>query len=216
MSLLTEPPRVRLGWSPELDEAFAPHAEQGLVPARVTIQNRGLYVVSGDDGELEAEPTGRLRHDAGAGGALPAVGDWVVLRPPQGDGRATIAAVLPRRTKLSRKVAEREARGAGARRQRRRDLPGHVPQPRAQASAPRALPGHRLGERRLAGHPAHEERPRRRRRRASRRGRVDRVRRARPRPQLASPARASTSSRSTSRTTARASSSARPGWASRR
>jgi ribosome biogenesis GTPase len=73
----------------------------------VTIQNRGLYVVAGDDGELEAELTGRLRHEAGSG-ELPAVGDWVALRPPVGDGRASIAAVLPRRTKLSRKAAERE------------------------------------------------------------------------------------------------------------
>lgn len=107
MSLLIEPARVRLGWSPELEEAFAPHAEQGLVPARVTIQSRGLYLVTGDDGEREAEISGRLRHQA-AGGDLPAVGDWVALRLPPGNGRATIAAVLPRRTKLSRKVAERE------------------------------------------------------------------------------------------------------------
>jgi ribosome biogenesis GTPase / thiamine phosphate phosphatase len=108
LSLMTESPRVRLGWLPELDEAFAPHAEQGLVPARVTVQNRGLYLVAGDDGELEAEIAGRMRHEAGGGGELPAVGDWVALRPPQGDGRATIAAILPRRTKLSRKVPERE------------------------------------------------------------------------------------------------------------
>jgi ribosome biogenesis GTPase / thiamine phosphate phosphatase len=108
LSLMTESPRVRLGWVPELDEAFAPHAEQGFTPARVTVQNRGLYLVAGDEGELEAELTGRMRHDAGGGGELPAVGDWVALRPAQGDGRATIAAILPRRTKLSRKVPERE------------------------------------------------------------------------------------------------------------
>ena len=108
MSLLTHSPRARLGWSPELDEAFAPHAAEGLVPARVTVQNRGLYLVAGDEGELQAELTGRLHHEADGGGALPAVGDWVAIRPPQGDGRATIAAVLPRRTKLSRKVADRE------------------------------------------------------------------------------------------------------------
>ena len=108
MSLLTDSPRTRLGWSDELEHAFAPHADDGLVPARVTVQNRGLYLVAGDDGELQAEPTGRLRLAATNGGTLPAVGDWVAVRPPDGDGRATITAVLPRRTKLSRKVPERE------------------------------------------------------------------------------------------------------------
>jgi ribosome biogenesis GTPase / thiamine phosphate phosphatase len=108
LSLLTDSNRVRLGWSPEFDEAFAPHAASGLAPARVTVQNRGLYLAAGDDGELEAELTGRLRHEAAGGGDLPAVGDWVALRPSSGDGRATIAGVLPRRTKLSRKVPERE------------------------------------------------------------------------------------------------------------
>jgi ribosome biogenesis GTPase len=108
LTLLTDSPRARLGWSPELEQAFAPHAEEGLAPARVTIQNRGLYVVAGDNGESDAEITGRLRHEASGGGALPAVGDWVALRPSVGGGRATIVAILPRRTKLSRKVPERE------------------------------------------------------------------------------------------------------------
>jgi ribosome biogenesis GTPase len=105
---VTDSPRTRLGWSDELEQAFAPHAELGLVPGRVTVQNRGLYLVAGDDGELEAEIAGRMRHEAAGGGTLPAVGDWVALRRPHDDGRATIAEILPRRTKLSRKVPERE------------------------------------------------------------------------------------------------------------
>jgi ribosome biogenesis GTPase / thiamine phosphate phosphatase len=108
LSLMTDSPRTRLGWNRELEEAFAPHAAEDLIPARVTVQNRGLYLVAGDDGELEAEIAGRMRHEASGGGALPAVGDWVALRPPQADGRATIVAILPRRTKLSRKVPDRE------------------------------------------------------------------------------------------------------------
>jgi ribosome biogenesis GTPase / thiamine phosphate phosphatase len=108
LSIATDSQRVRLGWAPELDEAFAPHAELGLVSARVTVQHRGLYLVSGDHGELEAELAGRLRHEASGGDDLPAVGDWVALRVPPGSGRATIAAVLPRRTKISRKVPDRE------------------------------------------------------------------------------------------------------------
>jgi ribosome biogenesis GTPase len=46
-----------------------------------------------------------MRHDADGRGALPAVGDWVTLRPRPGDDRATIHDVLPRRTAFSRKVA---------------------------------------------------------------------------------------------------------------
>jgi ribosome biogenesis GTPase / thiamine phosphate phosphatase len=40
-----------------------------------------------------------LRHEAVAGKppGLPAVGDWVALRPRPGEVRATIEAVLPRR-----------------------------------------------------------------------------------------------------------------------
>jgi ribosome biogenesis GTPase / thiamine phosphate phosphatase len=106
LSLLTDSTLTRLGWSPELEQACAPHADEGLEPARVTVQNRGLYLVAGDGGEQEAEITGRLRHGAQGGGDLPAVGDWVALRPA--DGRAMIAAVLPRRSKVSRKVPERE------------------------------------------------------------------------------------------------------------
>jgi ribosome biogenesis GTPase / thiamine phosphate phosphatase len=108
LSLLTDSRLVRLGWSADLDETFTPHAAAGLTPARVTVQNRGLYLVADDAGEHEAEVAGRLRHDATGGADLPAVGDWVALRPPPGDGRATIAAILPRSAKLSRNVAGRE------------------------------------------------------------------------------------------------------------
>jgi ribosome biogenesis GTPase len=95
----------RLGWSPELEEAFLPHAERGLVPGRVAVQHRGAYGVYTGAGEVAAELAGRLRHDAGSAGDLPAAGDWVALEQPDGARRSRIRAVLPRRTKLSRKVA---------------------------------------------------------------------------------------------------------------
>jgi ribosome biogenesis GTPase len=90
---------ARLGWRDDLDEAFAPHAENGLVPGRVAVQHRGAYSVYTEAGEISAEISGRLRHEAVGAADLPASGDWVAL-----DG-STIQAVLPRRTKLSRKVA---------------------------------------------------------------------------------------------------------------
>ncbi len=96
-----------LGWTDFFAAALAPYAEQGFVPARIVAQ-RGLYQVSTGAAEHYAELAGKLRHGLkGPGGAsgFPAVGDWVALRPPIGDGRALIQAVLPRRSKFSRKVA---------------------------------------------------------------------------------------------------------------
>jgi ribosome biogenesis GTPase len=96
----------RLGWSPEFAEAFAPHAARGLVPGRIAVRHRGAYEIYTETGAVAAEVSGRLRHAAGGAGDLPAAGDWVALDP--GQTRAVVHAVLPRRTKLSRKVAWHE------------------------------------------------------------------------------------------------------------
>ncbi|HEV8579819.1 MAG TPA: ribosome small subunit-dependent GTPase A [Thermoanaerobaculia bacterium] len=96
-----------LGWDDFFAAAFPSLAEQGLVPARVVAQ-KGLFQVSTGEAEHYADLAGKLRHELkGPGGAsgYPAVGDWVALRPPTGDGRALIQAVLPRKSKFSRKVA---------------------------------------------------------------------------------------------------------------
>lgn len=98
-----------LGWIDFFAAAFAPFAEQGLVAARVVAQ-KGLFQVSTGEDEHFAELAGKLRHELdrpGGASGYPAVGDWVALRPPVGDGRALIQAVLPRRSKFSRKAAGR-------------------------------------------------------------------------------------------------------------
>ncbi len=93
-----------LGWTDSHTLDFEPHAAEGLVPARVAVQHRGVLIVLSELGELRAVTAGRLSHDA-ASGDLPAVGDWVAIAPRPEEGGATIQAVLPRRTKFSRKVA---------------------------------------------------------------------------------------------------------------
>jgi ribosome biogenesis GTPase / thiamine phosphate phosphatase len=96
-----------LGWSDFFAAAFAPWGQQGLVAARVVAQ-KGLYQISTGGAEHFADLAGRLRHELkGPGGAAgyPAVGDWVAVRPPTGEGRAMIQAVLPRKSRFSRKVA---------------------------------------------------------------------------------------------------------------
>ena len=93
-----------LGWSAEFEEAFAPYAGDGYLRARVAVQHRGAYVVCTETGDLHAEPSGRLRHEAEEGG-LPVAGDWVVIRPHEDGSAAIVHAVLPRRTAISRKAA---------------------------------------------------------------------------------------------------------------
>jgi len=95
---------LRLGWSPEDESAFRPYAEQDLSPGRIAVEHRGAYVVYTHASDLWAEVAGRMLHDADRG-ELPSVGDWVALRLRPNDDRATIHAVLPRRTAFSRREA---------------------------------------------------------------------------------------------------------------
>jgi ribosome biogenesis GTPase len=92
------------GWSDQLQRDFDSHAERGLIPGRVVVQQRGLYDVVTDLGELAAQISGKLAHEAGEAG-YPAVGDWVALAARPDEGAATIHAVLPRRTAFVRKAA---------------------------------------------------------------------------------------------------------------
>ena len=94
-----------LGWSESFAAAFEPHARQGLVPARVIREGRGVYGVATEDGELSAAAAGRLWHGE-EGGGQPAVGDWVALRlPTLPEEPGLIRAILPRKSKFSRKAA---------------------------------------------------------------------------------------------------------------
>jgi ribosome biogenesis GTPase len=104
LSVQQQPTLDALGWSPELAGAFEPHAREGLAPARVTAQHRGAYVLAAAEGELTGEPSGRLRHAVVEQADLPAVGDWVAIRPA-GKARAVIEAILPRRSAFVRRVA---------------------------------------------------------------------------------------------------------------
>ena len=52
---MSAPSLEALGWSAHFEEAFAPYAGDGFVPARVAVQHRGAYVVCAETGELTAE-----------------------------------------------------------------------------------------------------------------------------------------------------------------
>jgi ribosome biogenesis GTPase len=94
-----------LGWDDEWARLFAEHAPADAVPARVTIEFNHIYRVVGADGELQAQLSGRLRHQASGRHELAAVGDWVALRQTPQERTGLIDVVLPRRSKFSRKAA---------------------------------------------------------------------------------------------------------------
>ena len=92
------------GWNNRLAKDFAGYAAGGCYAGRVISVSREIYRVITAQGEFTAELAGKLRYRAGNRSELPAVGDWVALSIPPA-GRATIAGLLPRRSKFSRKAA---------------------------------------------------------------------------------------------------------------
>jgi len=90
------------GWSPALQHDFQSYADQGLVPARVIVQQRNLYRIITEGGEIEGRISGRFARDAEEGG-YPVTGDWVAVEM-KGDA-AVIAHVLPRTTAFTRMAA---------------------------------------------------------------------------------------------------------------
>ncbi len=98
--------RTALGWTEALEAAFAPRAAEGFVPARVSVAYGATFRVMAGSGEQLADVTGRMRHEAQGRRDLPAVGDWVAIKPTTiAGGRATIQAILPRKSVFSRKAA---------------------------------------------------------------------------------------------------------------
>ncbi|MBI2301720.1 MAG: ribosome small subunit-dependent GTPase A [Armatimonadetes bacterium] len=85
------------GWTDALHGAFRPYATRGLEPGRVVDQQRGRGTIAARDGLLEALAEGKLLGTAEA----PVVGDWVAFR--RIGATAVLTAVLPRRTRVSRK-----------------------------------------------------------------------------------------------------------------
>jgi ribosome biogenesis GTPase / thiamine phosphate phosphatase len=97
-----------LGWNPALAEQFAPFGERGFQPGRIAVEDKHHYVVFAGNDSLTAQITGKLLHHARSPSELPKVGDWVALAMVPGEDKALIHHVLPRRTRLSRKISGRE------------------------------------------------------------------------------------------------------------
>jgi len=94
-----------LGWDKFFERSFQPYASNGYAAGRVASEYKQLYCVYSESGKVFGEIAGRLRHQALDRGDLPVVGDWVVIRTCAESDKVTIHAVLPRKTKFTRKIA---------------------------------------------------------------------------------------------------------------
>lgn len=97
-------PLSNYGWDDRWQSLWESESREGCTPARVVSDRRGVYIVRTPEGTFAAKMRGRIRHRAASMEELPAVGDWVALETPA-DGKPQITAVLPRRSKFSRKSA---------------------------------------------------------------------------------------------------------------
>jgi ribosome biogenesis GTPase len=91
-----------LGWDAFFADAFEPHGKDNLIPARVSARHHGPCELFTELGPMGGIPSGKLSDEE-----LPAVGDWVAVRPVEGEKKAVIEVVLPRRTAFTRKEAWR-------------------------------------------------------------------------------------------------------------
>ncbi len=92
------------GWNDRFAEQLGAISLEGVLPARVAVQQKHRYILYTSAGERPGEIAGRIHHEAHGVEDFPVVGDWVAVRERPGEAMVTIVAVLPRRTCFARKV----------------------------------------------------------------------------------------------------------------
>ncbi|MEN6521546.1 MAG: ribosome small subunit-dependent GTPase A [Armatimonadota bacterium] len=94
----------QLGFNSHFAGHFMSYETEGLSAGRVSLEHKNSYIIYTERGETPAIVSGRMHYDAPEQLGFPVVGDWVAAHildeEPQ---RAIIHAILPRKSKFSRK-----------------------------------------------------------------------------------------------------------------
>lgn len=98
----------QLGWNSEFDVHFKPYSIQGYKVGRVVSEQKQLYRLLTDGGDVLAQVSGKMRFQAAAREDFPAIGDWVIISLHNDGERASIHGILPRQSKFARKTAGTE------------------------------------------------------------------------------------------------------------
>jgi ribosome biogenesis GTPase len=96
-----------LGWNRFFEEHFTDYKQKGLVPARVIREHKHIYHVQTEQGSIAAALAGKIDFDAQTKADYPTVGDWVAVKLIPNEDKAVIRAILPRKSKFTRKSASR-------------------------------------------------------------------------------------------------------------
>jgi ribosome biogenesis GTPase len=102
-----------LGWDDFYEKAYKDIAKVGIIPARVTNQQKFSYQVMSVRGELEARLPGKMLQDNAGDTIRPAVGDWLAVTEEQTGQIVIIESVLPRKSRISRLTAGGRGRALG-------------------------------------------------------------------------------------------------------
>jgi len=101
---------TQLGWNSEFEMHFETYASQGYEVGRVVSEQKQTYRLLTVGGEVIAQVSGKMRFQATAREAFPAIGDWVLISIHDGGQRASIHGILPRQSKFARKIAGTETK----------------------------------------------------------------------------------------------------------
>ncbi|WP_210584530.1 ribosome small subunit-dependent GTPase A [Streptomyces sp. GESEQ-35] len=99
-------PLVPYGWDADWEAAFAPYAEQGLLPGRVVRVDRGQCDVLTPVGAVRADTAFVTPHDPLR---VVCTGDWAAVEP--GGNPRYVRAYLPRRTAFVRSTSSKRSEG---------------------------------------------------------------------------------------------------------
>jgi ribosome biogenesis GTPase / thiamine phosphate phosphatase len=99
---------TQLGWNDFFEKKYKPYKEKNFIAARVAAEDKQRYLIFSEAGELTGEVTGKLLYCSETGADLPKTGDWIAGILYETEKKVIIHSVLERRTKLSRKTADRK------------------------------------------------------------------------------------------------------------
>ncbi|SMC25140.1 ribosome biogenesis GTPase [Clostridium acidisoli DSM 12555] len=95
----------KYGWNEKLEQAFKKYYELGMNPGRVFVENKNIYKVYTEIGEIEGKVSGKFQYETVGKDEFPAVGDWVAVDIREEEKSGTIHEVLKRSSCFFRKTA---------------------------------------------------------------------------------------------------------------